>query len=78
MTHFKLVPGKVGSGWVGVYVAVDSWFRFEGVPGEMCLTAESVNAQEVASYIDELINELQELKVTAERKFQGWKDHRPS
>jgi hypothetical protein len=75
---FKLVPGTVGSGWIGVYVAVDSFYSFKGVPNEICLTAESINAAEVAGYIDELIEELEALKVTAQRKFVGWKDHRPS
>ncbi|NIJ07528.1 hypothetical protein FHS31_001124 [Sphingomonas vulcanisoli] len=74
MAHFKLVPGQVGSGWIGVYVAVDTYYNFEGTGTNICLTAESVNATEVASYIDELIDELQDLKKVAERKFAGWKD----
>jgi len=76
MKQFKLTPGKVGSGWLGMYVAVDTYFQFEGTGENICLTAEAENAEEVAGYIDELIEQLQELKLVAARKFDGWKDHR--
>ena len=76
MNQFKLIPGEVGTGWVGMYVAVDTYFKFDGTGEDICLTAEAVNAEEVASYIDELIEELQALKGTAKRKFAGWQGHR--
>ncbi len=76
MNQFKVTPGRVGTGWLGMYVAVDTYYKFDGTGENICLTAEAQNAEEVASYIDELIEQLQELKLTASRKFEGWKGHR--
>lgn len=75
MGQFKLIPQPMGSGWISMHVAVDEYYSWEDTRGEICLTLDTQNADEVCYEIDKLIEELNNLKITARRKYAGWNGH---
>ncbi len=68
---FELFPVRYGSGEserTGLHVKVRMWIRpkgYEDKDGMICLTHDAENAEGLDGYIDELIAELQQLKVGA-------------
>lgn len=72
---FELFPvqyGSEGNQWTGLHVKVRLWIRpkgFEDKDGMICLTHEAESSEELDSYIDELIAELQQLKVEGRKKL---------
>jgi hypothetical protein len=70
---FDLFPARYGSGWVGVHVAVKETVTPPGMSmprGVYCIGLEAENADELDAAIDQLIEELQELKAVGRRKMR--------
>ncbi len=73
---FELFPVRYGSGTsarVCMHVRVRLWNRppgFEDKDGVICITADACDPDELDLHIDELIEQLQNLKVVGRRKMQ--------
>jgi hypothetical protein len=61
MKRFKLIKNAYGSGWEGMHVALDHFFKFQNTEDQV-LTSEAADCQELDRNIDELIAELNEIK----------------
>ncbi|MEO5494067.1 MAG: hypothetical protein ABIR08_08570 [Sphingomonas sp.] len=74
MPRFKLVRVMMGSGWPSGHIAIDEYHTFPNKAGggEMCLTLDAQNTQEISKEIDELILELEEIRATAGARFEEW------
>ena len=72
MAAFKFLPARQATGRVGAYVAVDSYFAPDALHknnNDILLTVEAVTAKKFERFVDELIKELEELKLIARRRF---------
>jgi hypothetical protein len=75
MAAFKLVRVMQNDRWPSGHIAVDQYFTFPDKPGggEWCLTFDTCNYAELSNEIDNLIAELEEIRVAAPKKFEEWK-----
>lgn len=65
-------------GWPSGHIAVDyyqTWPDKTG-GGEMCLTGDTVSADELSKEIDGLIAELEEIRAEAPARFDNWKQNK--
>lgn len=74
MGTFKLVKVMMGSGWPSAHVALNEYITYPDKAGgaEWLLTPDSDSPADFAFNVDELIAELEALKVLAKDKFQQW------
>jgi hypothetical protein len=74
---FELFEGHEGGhGTPTLRVNLRSWARPPNATGDeslFLLTANAIDTDEFCAYVDELIDELQSLKVTAEKRFKKLK-----
>lgn len=64
----------MGSGWPSGHVAIDWRHTYPDKPGggEICLTTDSEDADELSLQIDELIAELEAIRAEAPQRFARW------
>lgn len=72
--RFKIVCVMQGSGWPSGHIAIDRYWKYEGKPGgnEMCLSDDTCTPAELVSEIDNLISELEVLKLEVPNRFKQW------
>lgn len=74
MKRFKLVCVNMGSGWPSGHVAIDYYHSWPERAGgkEICLNGDTDKASELEHEIDQLIAELQALKLEVPKRFAQW------
>lgn len=78
MKRFKLVRVMMANGWPTGHVAVDYYHTWpdKAGGGEMCLTLDTVSADELSKEMDGLIAELEVIRAEAAKRFADWKQNK--
>ena len=70
--HFDILETKVGSGWNALFIRVRNWVSPNQFSSDrmVCLSNEIIRPEELDAHIDELIEQLEALRVKGRRKLQ--------
>jgi len=62
--HFDILTTKEGSGWSAIYIRVRNWVTPREYSGKtmVCLSNEIINQEELDQHIDQLIQQLEQLR----------------
>ena len=66
---FDVLVCEYGSGWKALHVSINKLFEPPGKEGSICLTLEATSHDEFERDVDELISQLERLKVKGRREL---------